>query len=177
MLPLPLDLLQPLSYSYVYQEKSGFQQGGKTVELPFAGIDVVTLIITLFWVWMMIDSLLSRKISGGTKLFWFILILLTHIVGAIIYYFVACEHRNPFDAFTGYYRTVTQPFQQSTPPSAQPRQPTPPPPYPEYRQGYQAQQQERAPVAPTGEPEPYYSPSPYEQPTVSYPELPPQQQQ
>ena len=140
--------------------------------LPFLGLDAITLLTTLFWVWMLIDCLFNKQVRGGSKVFWFLLIFFTQFVGALIYYFVACSQRNPVDAFTYYYRSIAGPAKQ------QPKhyQQTPTEAYPGYQQGYQARQQAPMPVVQQDEPQPYQSQPQYdEQPMASYPEMPQQQ--
>ena len=44
-----------------------------------------------FWVWMIIDCATKEPSSGNDKLVWIIIIVFTHIIGALIYYFV--RHR------------------------------------------------------------------------------------
>ncbi|HEX6481825.1 MAG TPA: PLD nuclease N-terminal domain-containing protein [Ktedonobacteraceae bacterium] len=122
----------------------------------------------------------SRKVT------WLIFILLTHIVGAVIYFFAACTRQNPVDAFAYYYQYIRRAFQAET--QATPRQqaqwsqpqstPAPPPPYSNYQQGYQAQNQQPAPgsvpVVQEVPMEPDHPQPQYEQPLVSYPEMPEQ---
>ena len=153
---------------------------------PFFGLDTFTILTTIFWVWMLADCLFSKKPGGGIKIGWFIFILLTHIVGAVIYFFAACSHQNPVDAFAYYYQYIRRAFQPET--QATPRQqvqwsqpqstPPPPPTYQDYQQGYQAQNQQPAPgsvpVVQEVPVEPDHPQPQYEQPMVSYPEMPEQ---
>lgn len=170
--------------------------------MPFFGIDTFSLLLTAFWVWMLIDCLFNRRMRNGNKLFWFLFILFVNPIGAILYYLMKCSLRNPLDAFPYYLRTIKGAFQSSgsTPQSPyysprsgprpqqprQPQQPRPAQPFPvypytDYTQGYHAQSPVRpAPVeqSPAFQP---YQPQPaepeYEQTLASYPEmeLPPQQ--
>lgn len=48
---------------------------------------IIGLIATVFWIWMLIDCLTSN-LPTTEKLIWAIVIVFTHIVGALIYYFV-----------------------------------------------------------------------------------------
>jgi hypothetical protein len=153
--------------------------------LPFFGLDTFTILTTIFWVWMLIDCVFSKKKGGGSgiKVGWFIFILLTHIVGAVIYFFAECTHQNPVDAFAYYYQYIKRAFQPEAqagptqPGQSYQPQPAPasPPSYPDYTQGYQAQKQP-APVSTPVEQDvatDSYQPQPqYEQPMVSYPEMP-----
>ena len=153
---------------------------------PFFGLDTFTILTTIFWLWMLADCLFAKKKGGGIKIGWFIFILLTHIVGAVIYFFAECSHQNPVDAFAYYYHYIKRAFQAETPASpgqqsqwSQPQPaPVPPRPYPDYQQGYQAQNQQPAPdsipVVQKVEMEPDHTEPQYEQPMVSYPEVPQQ---
>jgi hypothetical protein len=164
--------------------------------MPSFGIDTFSLLLTAFWVWMLIDCLFNQRARGGNKLFWFLFILFVNPVGAVIYYFMKCTMRNPIDAFPYYLRTLKGAFQSSGPtmpsspyqprPTPQPQQPRPPqsPPVyipPSYTQGYRAQTPARPAPAEQNDTFQPYQPQAmepeYEQPLASYPEmeLPPQE--
>ena len=145
--------------------------------MPFMGIDAFTLVTSIFWIWMLIDCLLNKKV----KLFWFVFILFTHVFGAVLYFFMACSHRNPADALAYYIKrftgtTTRKPAKPTfkTKPQAVPQ----PSSYTPYQQGYTAR-----PPTPLYPEAPFYHEAPliynpqseYEQPTTSYPEMPPQQ--
>jgi hypothetical protein len=160
---------------------------------PFMGIDFFTLITTVFWVWMLVDCLLNRNMRGS-KICWFLLILFTQWIGALIYFFTACRQRNPLNALAYYWQTIAgattfqNPVRPNMPPplqwsrsQAQPAK-TPPdavnPTYPHYAQGYQPRPTTFSPTQSADTP--FYqgeSQAEYEQPTISYPEMPQQQQQ
>jgi hypothetical protein len=61
--------------------------------LIFGGLGLVGgligLLLTIFWLWMLIDAVTSSSIQGTEKIVWVLVILFTHILGALIYYFVA----------------------------------------------------------------------------------------
>jgi hypothetical protein len=153
--------------------------------MPFIGINFFTLLTTIFWVWMLVDCIFNSRLRGGSKVGWFLLIFFTHWIGAIIYFFVAAEYKNPGEALNYYINEVnkflprrTGPFQQ--PP---PSQPTPPQrkayPQTHYQQGYQAQVPPVVPASENAAPpgRAVYHPQPeYEQPTATYPEMPMQEQ-
>ena len=64
------------------------------VALPimmFAGL--VALVGTVFWIWMLVDCAMNEKNEGNDKIVWIIIILLTHLLGAIIYYLVRRPQR------------------------------------------------------------------------------------
>ena len=144
--------------------------------MPFMGIDTITLLTTVFWIWMLIDCLFHKRIKYG----WFIFIFFTHIVGAVIYFFLACSNRNPVDALAYYIQRLTgiakPPKSKFVPPK--PRKPSPQAPitYTPYQHGYQSQSVVPIPPPVYQEVPPLYdSQSEYEQPTTTYPQMPPQQ--
>lgn len=147
------------------------------------GLDFIPILITIFWIWMLIDCITNNKIRGGGKIFWLLAIFFSHIVGAVIYYCMRCTQKNPIIAFTYYYEVISKFFKQSGPQRAQPM--PPPQSYADYGQGYQEQpqqyqEQRYQPPAPYRQQEqPLYTPPvpEYEEPlTITYPEMPQQHQ-
>jgi Phospholipase_D-nuclease N-terminal len=59
----------------------------------FFGLGTVGLILVLvasvFWLWMLIDALTNRALDSTMKLVWALVIFFLHILGALIYFFVA----------------------------------------------------------------------------------------
>ncbi|MBR9677342.1 PspC domain-containing protein [Candidatus Woesearchaeota archaeon] len=45
----------------------------------------IVLIITIFWFWALLDSLLTHRLSNSQKLFWFVIILVFNFFGALLY--------------------------------------------------------------------------------------------
>jgi len=41
-----------------------------------------------FWIWMLIDCATKEPSAGNDKIVWILIIVFTHIVGALVYYFV-----------------------------------------------------------------------------------------
>lgn len=48
-------------------------------------IVIILLLISVFWLWMLVDCCLNKSLKGIQKVFWFLFILFTHIIGAILY--------------------------------------------------------------------------------------------
>ena len=48
---------------------------------------------TIFWVWMLVDCATKEPDEGNSKVVWTIIIVLTHLVGAAIYFFVRRPQR------------------------------------------------------------------------------------
>lgn len=49
---------------------------------------VLMLLGTAFWIWMLVDCATKVPSQGNEKLIWVLIIVLTHWIGAAIYYFV-----------------------------------------------------------------------------------------
>jgi hypothetical protein len=46
---------------------------------------VAALVATVFWIWMLVDALMS-DLDTNQKLLWFLVIFFLHFIGAIIYF-------------------------------------------------------------------------------------------
>lgn len=57
--------------------------------LAFFGVGVLG---TVFWIWMLIDCAKNER-SGEDRVVWIIIIAVTHLVGAAIYFFVRRQPR------------------------------------------------------------------------------------
>lgn len=53
---------------------------------------VLAIAATVFWVWMLIDVLTSRR-ETNDKILWFLVVFFLHFIGALIYFFVARQRR------------------------------------------------------------------------------------
>ena len=62
-----------------------FGIGGLLCFLPFL---IIAVGGTIFWIWMLIDCLLNESSEGMDKLVWAVVILLTHLLGAALYFFI-----------------------------------------------------------------------------------------
>ena len=130
--------------------------------IPFVlGAILLGILGSIFWVWMLIDCATSKTLRDNQKIGWIIAIVFTHLIGAIIYYFVA---RTPRAAQVREgYQVYPQPQQ----------------PYASYQQGYQPR--EAPPAYQSGEQRQYNQERPqggqpqYEQIQAPYPEDPPAQ--
>lgn len=67
----------------------------EVVLLPFiVGIPLLLgLAGTFFWIWMLVDCLTHESSQGNDKVVWAVVIALTHIVGAALYFFVRRPQR------------------------------------------------------------------------------------
>lgn len=161
--------------------------------MPFiGGSGFFPILTTIFWIWMLVDCILNKKMRGSSKIFWFLIILFTNFVGALIYYFMECEHRNPIEALNYYANAFTKATRSTTTPTpplyTPPPQPKPPaytppvytPPaseYNDYTLGYRAQKPVPPSVQASVPPrEAAPAQAEYEDTIISYPEMPPPQQ-
>ncbi len=146
----------------------------------FARLDTIAP-LTLVWVVLLIDCLWNKSLRGSQKLGWFLFILVTHLFGALCYFFigpavsfrrifavpdrrprkyVASRARRARPRFYEDIKRVRSPQELSSSPLEQEKEPQ------DYRQGYQARS---SPYPPQNEPQ-YIDPH-YEQPRASYPEM------
>jgi uncharacterized RDD family membrane protein YckC len=56
--------------------------------LVMAIIFLLALAATAFWIWMIVDVLVSKR-ETNEKLLWFLVIFLLHFLGALVYFFAA----------------------------------------------------------------------------------------
>lgn len=63
--------------------------GGWEIILILLGLFLVPLCVLafIFWIWMLIDCIKNERISESAKIAWVLVIVLTHFLGAIIYFF------------------------------------------------------------------------------------------
>jgi hypothetical protein len=48
---------------------------------------IIALLLSIFWIWMLIDCLTS-SMPSTEKLIWFLVIFFLHILGAVLYYVI-----------------------------------------------------------------------------------------
>ena len=53
----------------------------------FGGFGILGLLATIFWIWMIIDCATHER-NASDKIIWIIIIIFTHFLGALIYFFV-----------------------------------------------------------------------------------------
>jgi hypothetical protein len=58
--------------------------------VPIWGIG---LLGTIFWIWMLVDCLTNEPTEYKDKVIWVVVIVLTHFIGAAIYFFVRRPQR------------------------------------------------------------------------------------
>ncbi len=58
--------------------------------LPLMGLALLTFI---FWVWMLVDCVTKEASTGNDKLVWVLLLIFTHLLGAVLYFLVRRPRR------------------------------------------------------------------------------------
>jgi hypothetical protein len=69
--------------------------GGWEIVMVGLVLGVMTLGLALFgfWVWMLVDCVRNQSISGNERVVWVLVIVLTHFLGALIYFFAGRTSR------------------------------------------------------------------------------------
>ena len=49
---------------------------------------IIFMAMTVFWLWMLVDCVTKETNEGNERLVWIIIIVFTHFIGALIYYFL-----------------------------------------------------------------------------------------
>ena len=53
----------------------------------------LVLLTTVFWVWALVDCLLNKTLGDTEKIVWVLVLLLSHIVGTVLYFLLARRGR------------------------------------------------------------------------------------
>ncbi|HWB59372.1 MAG TPA: PLDc N-terminal domain-containing protein [Chthoniobacteraceae bacterium] len=53
---------------------------------------ILGLVATIFWIWMLVDAVTS-SLAGTEKIVWVLVIVFLHVLGAVLYYFIARKPR------------------------------------------------------------------------------------
>jgi len=53
----------------------------------------IAVMVTIFWIWVLVDCLTKETSEGNDKVAWLLFILMVPLVGALIYYFVRRPER------------------------------------------------------------------------------------
>ena len=49
---------------------------------------LILTIGSIFWIWMIIEAATKEASEGNDKITWIIIIVFTHVLGALLYFFV-----------------------------------------------------------------------------------------
>jgi hypothetical protein len=63
-----------------------------TLSFMFFGL-LIGVAGTVFWIWMIVECATKEPNQGNEKIVWIIVIIFTHWIGALIYYFVRRPQR------------------------------------------------------------------------------------
>ena len=64
------------------------------IELLFlVPLMLIGVLGTVFWIWMIVDCALHESSTGNDKIVWILVILFTHLIGALLYFFVRRPRR------------------------------------------------------------------------------------
>ena len=55
---------------------------------------LIALAACVFWIWMLIDAIQNKGLTDGEKIGWVLAIVFLHIIGALLYFFIARSKRN-----------------------------------------------------------------------------------
>ncbi len=132
--------------------------------LLILGAIALGILGTIFWIWMVIDCATNKRLRDDQRVVWLLVIIFTHLIGAIIYYFAgrtpqAGQAQEAYQMHTQRQQSY-QPYQQQSYQSYQQgyQRQDPPPPTPQASEQRHRQEQARG-----EQPQ-------YEQLQVSYPE-------
>ena len=64
------------------------------VLLIFVLIGSVSLALTAFWIWMLVDAIQNKGITDGEKTGWVLAIVFFHFIGSLLYLFIGRPKRN-----------------------------------------------------------------------------------
>jgi membrane protein DedA with SNARE-associated domain len=59
---------------------------------PTVGV-LISLAVTIFWLWMLTDCASNESSEGNDKLIWVLIILFVPLFGSVIYYFIRRPQR------------------------------------------------------------------------------------
>jgi hypothetical protein len=54
----------------------------------------VSLALTAFWIWMLVDAIQNKGITDGEKIGWVLAIVFFHFIGSLLYLFIGRPKRN-----------------------------------------------------------------------------------
>lgn len=48
----------------------------------------LSLALTAFWIWMLVDAIQNKGVSDGEKVGWVLAIVFFHFIGSVLYFFI-----------------------------------------------------------------------------------------
>ncbi len=55
---------------------------------------LLVLLSHIFWVWMLVDCATKQSLKGNEKVVWVIIIAVTNLLGAVLYFFIRRSQRS-----------------------------------------------------------------------------------
>jgi prolipoprotein diacylglyceryltransferase len=55
---------------------------------------IIALLACIFWIWMLVDAIQNKGLTDGEKVGWVLAVVFLHIIGALLYFFIARSKRN-----------------------------------------------------------------------------------
>ncbi len=55
---------------------------------------LLMLLGTILWVWMLVDCATNQSLKGNEKVVWVIIIAVTNLLGAVLYFFIRRPQRS-----------------------------------------------------------------------------------
>jgi Phospholipase_D-nuclease N-terminal len=52
------------------------------------GGGLLGLLYCIFWIWMLIDAITNKSLSGNEKILWVVVVILLPCLGPILYFFI-----------------------------------------------------------------------------------------
>lgn len=76
--------------------------------LLWLGFMVVALLAMAFWIWMVVDCATNRELNSNDRLVWILVVLLTSVIGAVIYYVVVKRQAKQSGASATHFSQVSR---------------------------------------------------------------------
>ena len=54
---------------------------------------IIGVLLSVFWLWMLIDAATNAALDGTEKIVWILVIVFTHFIGAVLYFFIGRSKR------------------------------------------------------------------------------------
>lgn len=54
----------------------------------------LSLALTVFWIWMLVDAIQNKGLTDGEKVGWVLAIVFFHFIGSVLYLFIGRPKRN-----------------------------------------------------------------------------------
>lgn len=64
----------------------------------------ISLALTVFWIWMLVDAIQNKGLTDGEKVGWVLAIVFFHFIGSVLYLFIGRPKRNTLPPTTAIAR-------------------------------------------------------------------------